>query len=51
MAPQWNTISLGEGIYHIKCVKRGFYVGWEEEDFHDGAKCSDVQDPILLDNH
>lgn len=38
MTPQWNIISLGKGIYHIKCVKRGFYVGWEEEDFHDRAK-------------
>jgi hypothetical protein len=35
---QWNIISLGKGIYHIKCVKRGFYVGWQEEDFHNGAK-------------
>ena len=38
MTPQWKIISLGKGIYHIKCVARGFYVGWEEKDFHDGAK-------------
>jgi hypothetical protein len=38
MIPQWSIISLGKGIYHIKCVKRGFYVGWEEEHFHDGEK-------------
>jgi len=35
---RWNIISLGKGIYHIKCVTWGFYVGWDKEDFHDGAK-------------
>jgi hypothetical protein len=38
MTPQWNIINVGKGIYHLKCLHEGFYVGWEEKDLDDGGK-------------